>query len=42
MDWVISTLGRGVKERPELFGGRMCQQMLRDVERMEEYGATNR
>ena len=31
-----------VKERPELFSARMCQQMVRDVERMEEYGASNR
>ena len=31
-----------VKERAELWGARICQQMLRDLERMEEFGATNR
>ena len=45
---IVQTDPRGVfsreevKERPELFGSRMCQQMVRDVERMEENGATNR
>ena len=34
--------GEGVKERPELWGARTCQQMVRDLERMEEFGATNR
>ena len=31
-----------VEEKAELFSARMCQHMVRDVERMEEYGATNR
>ena len=31
-----------VRERPELWGARRCQQMLRDLERMEEFAATNR
>ena len=32
----------GANERAELWGARICQQMVRDLERMEEFGATNR
>ena len=31
-----------VEEKAELFSARMCHQMVRDVERMEEFVATNR